>query len=203
MSSRQRESNRIKCDARERRRRRTPTTRSAGYIYTQYAITQRDATVVPRRPSSTNAAPPRAAAATNTTPSTRTTTYDPQNPYTQPTHTPITRIKKPTTDNRTFGKPILNTITLYETQNTERARAHEGASVDLSVAPPHSSSSSSSTDAMAREPTKTRVPLNDFENLAVGAFGGIVETCVQSASRRDEKQDATMIIATFRNAIAR
>jgi len=54
---------------------------------------------------------------------------------------------------------------------------------------------------MAREPTKTRVPLNDFENLAVGAFGGIVETCVQSASRRDEKHDATMIIATFRNAI--
>jgi len=118
MSSRQRESNRIKCDARERRRRHTPTTRSAGYIYTQYAITQRDATVVPRRPSSTNAAPPRAAAATNTTPSTRTTTYDPQNPYTQPTHTPITRIKKPTTDNRTFGKPILNTITLYEIDKT-------------------------------------------------------------------------------------
>jgi hypothetical protein len=27
----------------------------------------------------------------------------------------------------------------------------------------------------------TRVPLNDAENLAVGAFGGIVETCVQSA----------------------
>ena len=29
----------------------------------------------------------------------------------------------------------------------------------------------------------TRIPLNDGENLAVGAFGGIVETCVQSASR--------------------
>ena len=28
----------------------------------------------------------------------------------------------------------------------------------------------------------TRVPLSDAENLAVGAFGGIVETCVQSAS---------------------
>ena len=34
----------------------------------------------------------------------------------------------------------------------------------------------SSTTMMAK-----RVPLNDFENLAVGAFGGIVETCVQSA----------------------
>jgi hypothetical protein len=30
-------------------------------------------------------------------------------------------------------------------------------------------------------PPSTRVPLNDAENLAVGAFGGIVETCVQSA----------------------
>ena len=27
----------------------------------------------------------------------------------------------------------------------------------------------------------TRRPLSDAENLAVGAFGGIVETCVQSA----------------------
>ena len=27
----------------------------------------------------------------------------------------------------------------------------------------------------------TRLPLSDAENLAVGAFGGIVETCVQSA----------------------
>ena len=48
---------------------------------------------------------------------------------------------------------------------------------------------------MAPEPTKTRVPLNDFENLAVGAFGGIVETCVQSASRRDEKQDGTGLVS--------
>ena len=46
----------------------------------------------------------------------------------------------------------------------------------------------SSTDAMppavAQRPN-ARVPLNDFENLAVGAFGGIVETCVQSAWCRE------------------
>jgi len=38
----------------------------------------------------------------------------------------------------------------------------------------------------------TRRPLSDAENLAVGAFGGIVETCVQSAcaSKRD-RCDAT------------
>jgi hypothetical protein len=34
-----------------------------------------------------------------------------------------------------------------------------------------------------------RVPLSDAENLAVGAFGGIVETCVQSAC--DDRGEAT------------
>lgn len=35
--------------------------------------------------------------------------------------------------------------------------------------------------ASVRDAMTTRVPLSDAENLAVGAFGGIVETCVQSA----------------------
>ena len=47
-----------------------------------------------------------------------------------------------------------------------------------------------------------RVPLSDAENLAVGAFGGIVETCVQSASceatrsrrRRSATRDRSMWI---------
>jgi len=33
---------------------------------------------------------------------------------------------------------------------------------------------------MSTAATTGRVPLNDGENLAVGAFGGIVETVVQS-----------------------
>ena len=41
-------------------------------------------------------------------------------------------------------------------------------------------------DTLTRDVTTTttmatRRPLSDAENLAVGAFGGIVETCVQSA----------------------
>ncbi len=44
----------------------------------------------------------------------------------------------------------------------------------------------STVDTLTRDVTTTttmatRLPLSDAENLAVGAFGGIVETCVQSA----------------------
>ena len=95
MSSRQRESNRIKSN--QMRCARTSSTHTDDeerwlYIYA-VAITQRDATVVPRRPSSTNAASPRAATKTTTTPttpSTRTTPYDPPKPlfnqHTRPSH---------------------------------------------------------------------------------------------------------------------
>ena len=60
----------------------------------------------------------------------------------------------------------------------------------------------STVDTLTRDVTTTttmatRLPLSDAENLAVGAFGGIVETCVQSAwrarrDRCDEKARATV-----------
>jgi hypothetical protein len=45
-----------------------------------------------------------------------------------------------------------------------------------------------------------RVPLSDAENLAVGAFGGIVETCVQSAC--DDRGEATARDARCRSSDA-
>ena len=38
--------------------------------------------------------------------------------------------------------------------------------------------------ASAVEGVKRRATLSDTENLAVGAFGGVLETCLQSASHR-------------------
>lgn len=38
--------------------------------------------------------------------------------------------------------------------------------------------------ASAVEGVKRRATLSDTENLAVGAFGGVLETCLQSASPR-------------------
>jgi hypothetical protein len=51
-------------------------------------------------------------------------------------------------------------------------------------------------DTLTRDVTTTttmatRLPLSDAENLAVGAFGGIVETCVQSACVDSRWMDAT------------
>jgi len=64
----------------------------------------------------------------------------------------------------------------HKSHTSTALEAPPRGSLAVETVPCHFDASATTTATMA-----TRRPLSGAENLAVGAFGGIVETCVQSA----------------------